>query len=87
MTIMLFPGHPEISGDAPKLAFHEQGRYRAAAGHARRVLPGPVGELVYRELSAYAEFGHRFAGDALIPRLAAAVLAIRSDDPQVAHTR
>lgn len=62
MTITLFPGHPEISGDAPKLAFHEQGRYRAAAGHARRVLPGPVGELVYRELSAYAEFGYRFAG-------------------------
>ena len=87
MTIRLFPGPPGISGDAPGLALHEQGRYRAAAGHARRVIPGPVGELVHRELRAYADFGYRFGDDALIQRLATAVLAIRSDDPQpAAHT-
>lgn len=81
MTINLFPGPPGISGDAPRLAFREQGRYRAAAVHARRVIPGPLGELVHRELQAYAEFGHRFGDDALIQRLAAAVLAIRPDYP------
>lgn len=86
MTIRLFPGPPAISGDAARLALHEQGRYRAAAVHARRVIPGPVGELVHRELRAYAEFGYRFGPDALIQRLATAVLAIRSDDPQAAHT-
>lgn len=48
-------------------------------GSGRRLYPGPVGELVYRELTAYAEFGYRFDCDGLIPRLAAAVLAIRSD--------
>lgn len=85
MTIRLFPGAPAIPGDAPVLALHEKGRYRAAAGHARRVIPGPVGELVDRELRAYAEFGYLFGDDALIPRLAAAVLAMRSDDPQVAN--
>lgn len=85
MTITLGPGPPTISGAAPTLAFHEKGSYRAAARHARRVFPGPVGELVHRELCAYAEFGYRFDTDGLIPRLAAAVLAIRSDDPQVAQ--
>lgn len=85
MTITLRPGPPTMSGDAATLAFHEKGCCRAAAGHARRVFPGPVGELIHRELCAYAEFGYRFDSDGLIPRLAAAVLAIRSDDPQVAQ--
>lgn len=72
------PAGREIGGDAPEMALHERSRYRAAAGRPRRIHPGPVGELVFRELTAYAEFGHRF-GDGLIPRLAAAVLATRSD--------
>ena len=70
---------PQLRGDAPELHLHERSRYRAAAGHARRIYPGPLGELVYRELNAYAEFGHRFGDDGLIPRLAASVLAARSD--------
>jgi ribonuclease VapC len=38
-------------------------------------------ESVYRELVAYADFGYRFAADALIPRLAAEILAsVVSDD-------
>lgn len=52
---------------------------RAAALRGRRLYPGPLGELVFRELTAYAEFGHRFSCDGLIPSLAAAVLATRSD--------
>lgn len=79
MTIELFPAAGRIRGDAAQLQLHEASRCRAAAGHARRVYPGPLGELVFRELSAYAEFGYRFDTDGLIQRLAAAVLALRSD--------
>lgn len=75
MTITLQPASPRISSNAAELAMHERSRYRAAAGHARRVYPGPLGELVFRELYAYAEFGYRFGKDGLIQRLAAAVLA------------
>jgi hypothetical protein len=79
MTMNLFPAAPKIRGDAAELQLHERSRYRAAAGHARRVYPGPLGELAYRELNAYAEFGYRFSDDGLISRLAAAVLATQSD--------
>lgn len=79
MTITLYAGDPPIRGDAPQMHLHERSRYRAAARHARRVYPGPLGELVYRELIAYAEFGYRLGEDGLIPRLAAAVLAARTD--------
>jgi hypothetical protein len=65
------------TGPAP-LAAHERRRLQAAALHARRVLPGRVGELVQRELTSYAEFGWRFSADALIPRLAAEILATPS---------
>jgi hypothetical protein len=75
----------QLRGDAPELHFHERSRYRAAAGHARRIYPGPLGELVFRELNAYAEFGHRFNDDGLIPRLATSVLATRSDHAHNHH--
>jgi hypothetical protein len=52
---------------------HEKARYRAAAVLGRRIYSGPLGELVHRELTAYADFGYRFSGDGLIPRLAAAI--------------
>jgi hypothetical protein len=78
MTIRLFPGAAPVPGDAGQLHLHESARIRAAALHARRVMPGPLGELVYRELSAYAEFGHRFTADALIPRLTTEILAVRT---------
>lgn len=78
MTIRLYPGAAPVQGDAERLHLHESARLRAAALHARRVIPGPLGELVHRELIAYAEFGYRFAADALIPRLATEILAIRS---------
>lgn len=65
-----------VTGDAERFAPHESMRLRAAALHAKRVYPGRVGELIARELVAYADFGYRFAADALIPRLAAEVLAL-----------
>ena len=60
---------------AATLPLHERSLMRAAALHARRLYPGGLGELVFRELVAYADFGYRFATDALIPRLAAEILA------------
>lgn len=54
----------------------ERARIRAAARHARRVYPGPVGELVHRELNAYADFGLRFDVSALIPSLVEHVLKL-----------
>jgi hypothetical protein len=63
-------------GSAPLLAAHEVSRARAAAEHARRAVAGPLGELAARELIAYAEFGHRGTGDALVPQLARQILAL-----------
>jgi hypothetical protein len=77
MTIRLYPAHPQLKGEAVPLEAHERSRFRAAAHHAGRVLPGSVGELVKRELTAYAEFGYRFDRDPLIARLAKEVLALR----------
>lgn len=61
---------------APRLAAHEISRVRAAAAHARRAVPGPLGELAARELIAYAEFGYRGARDALVPQLVRQVLGL-----------
>jgi len=79
LTIKLFAGLPPIPGNAEDMPLHDARRFRAAAVHARRIYPGPIGELVYRELDAYAEFGHRLGDDGLILRLAAAVLDVPSD--------
>jgi hypothetical protein len=69
-----------ITGSASPLLAHEKSRLRAAARHARRLYPDELGELVFRELTAYAEFGIRFSVDALIPRLATRILATQNDD-------
>lgn len=61
------------------LELHEKSRYRAAADYALRRYPGAVGQLLNRELRAYADFGHRFSADALIPELAAEVLRRRTE--------
>jgi hypothetical protein len=74
MTIRLFAASsPKIRGNATGMEPHEKARYRAAALLGRRIYPGPLGELVHRELTAYAEFGYRFSDNGLIPRLAAAI--------------
>jgi hypothetical protein len=75
MTVRLIPAAAPLRGDAAPLCAHERSRVRAAAHHARRAHPGPIGELVHRELTAYADFGYRFSIDALIPRLVAEILA------------
>jgi hypothetical protein len=66
-------GRP-VTSTLGDMTFAQQTDIRAAALRARRMYPGSIGELVHRELLAYADFGHRFARDALIPRLAEAIL-------------
>ncbi|GAA1283367.1 hypothetical protein GCM10009609_55180 [Pseudonocardia aurantiaca] len=48
---------------------------REAAARALDTHPGPVGEVLARELRAYAQFGYRFGTDGLLDRLAGDILA------------
>jgi hypothetical protein len=66
-----------------RMSFTEQHEIRTAAARARRLFPNRVGELVSRELMAYADFGHRFTRDALIPDLAAWILESEQTDHRV----
>jgi hypothetical protein len=75
MTIRLVTGTAGLAGAAPDIPPHDRCHIRAAAHHARRLYPGCVGELLHRELLAYADFGHRFDREALVPRLADEILA------------
>lgn len=74
------PEPAALRGDAPCLPAHERSRYRAAALHARRVLPGALGELVARELRASADFGYGAPG--LTARVATEVLTIPAPPDQ-----
>jgi hypothetical protein len=67
---------PLTPGTVLRMQLHELSQLRAAARHARRALPGPLGELAARELDAYADLGYRGERDALIPQLARQVLAL-----------
>jgi hypothetical protein len=80
MTPLTAVGSEPTPGRTVPLQVHERSRIRAAARHARRVYPGEVGELIHRELIAYAEFGIRFSVDALVPRLATLILTMTADD-------
>ncbi len=57
------PPAPAVSVAAvdppPRLEQHERMRISAAAFRATRLYPGPVGELVSRELATWTEFGFR----------------------------
>jgi hypothetical protein len=74
--IRIFPGSAPIRGNGENLDPAERARLRAAALHARRVYPGDLGILASRELTELADFGMRHDRDALIPRLATAILAM-----------
>lgn len=49
-----------------EMGVEERMRLWTAAGRAKRLYPGPVGELLYRELRSWEEFGYRLGGDGLI---------------------
>jgi hypothetical protein len=59
-------------------------RLRAAAFRATRLYPGPVGELLARELLSWEEFGYRFGGNQLVTRLVEHVLAAPLDQADAA---
>ncbi|GAA2886594.1 hypothetical protein GCM10010472_51040 [Pseudonocardia halophobica] len=53
---------------------HEKMRLRAAAFRVTRLYPGPVGEVLSRELLTWEEFGYRLGGGQLVMRLVDHVL-------------
>lgn len=53
---------------------HEKMRMRAAAFRATRLYPGPVGELISRELLSWEDFGYRLGGNRLVMDLVDDVL-------------
>jgi hypothetical protein len=58
----------------------DRGRLDTAARWAQAAFPGPIGELIEREISVYLSFGFRFDGSGLISRLADQVLARKLPD-------
>lgn len=63
---------------------HEKMRLRAAAFRATRLYPGPVGEMISRELLSWEEFGYRLGGAQLVMRLVDHVLKTPLDAGEAA---
>lgn len=96
------PPRPESTYESPRPATvpvqqrptgldgQDQARMSAAAEHALTAYPGPVGELVHREVHAFLEFGHCIGGSGLAARLVDHLLAIdphpRPSFPIAMHT-
>ena len=55
--------------DIGRMDHYQRMRLRAAAFRATLAYPGPVGELLCRELLDWEEFGYRFGGGAFMTRL------------------
>lgn len=51
-------------------------RLRRAAQHARKVHPGATGELLFREIMTWEEFGYRLGSKSLIMRVVDQILAL-----------
>lgn len=68
----------------PSMNHQEKGRLRAAAFRVRRVYPGPVGELLSRELLAWEEFGYRLGSKSLIMALVEDVIRAPAERPDAA---
>lgn len=67
--------------NAPAKAHHtDNTRLRLAAHHAKRVYPGPVGELVASELSAVEAWGYVIAPSSRAHRLAEHILDLAGID-------
>ncbi|MCD2193689.1 hypothetical protein LQ327_09905 [Actinomycetospora endophytica] len=60
----------------------DRSRCRIAAAHAQALQPGALGELIERELRAWADFGYQFDGDRLVPQLADEILHAASRPAQ-----
>ena len=64
---------PPVAAAVPRMAHAEKARYRTAACRARTLYPGPVGELVARELLTIEEFGWTLGAGSLGIKLVAAI--------------
>jgi len=64
-----------VPTDAPaRMEQQDRMQMRAAAFRATRLYPGPVGELISKELMTWEEFGMKLGGHGLVARLVAAVM-------------
>lgn len=81
-----WPAAGSVAHSAPVLGTEERHRLDAAAGRALRVYPGPVGELIHREIRAFLDFGFRFEGGGLAGRLAEQMLASDATTPMSSAT-
>jgi hypothetical protein len=57
----------------------DRDRLNKAAERALNLYPGPVGELVHREIQAYLNFGQGFAQASLITRLVEDIVGAPTD--------
>ena len=62
-----------------RITARDLARVRRAAMIASSTLPGAIGEIVARELRAYADFGYRFGADGLLDQATAELLAPPKD--------
>jgi hypothetical protein len=69
---MQVPAQPTPAG----MAWHERQQIRCAAEHARRALPGPIGEYLYRDLMSIQNCALRFDHYGVTARMIQAVLSI-----------
>lgn len=60
---------PSVADAADYLLDTRKRQARTAAERARILYPGPVGEMLARELDVWAEFAYRFTGASLIDKL------------------
>ena len=86
MMIRIPPSPPKLLGDTRRIPFDQRILCMAAALRARRLYPRALGELVARELTAYADFGYYLGHDTLITRLAAEVLDDTPGPPEPGPT-
>jgi len=66
------------------MPWQERQQIRCAAAHARKAIPGPIGEYLHRDLMSIQECGLRFDQRGLMARMIQAVLPINASDPNTA---
>lgn len=71
-----------LAQQQPRMDHHEKMRLRAAAFRATRLYPGPVGELLSREILTWEEFGYRLGGSQLVMRLVDHILKAPQEQPR-----
>lgn len=72
---------------AEPMPYPLKARYRAGANRATRAIPGPIGELIARELTVVEEFGWSLGAQAFGTKLLKAVEALPVDNGQQSRCR